>query len=142
MLLLNVDDHHSGDRAYLDVALQHQLDGVVMMGVNERYPAMRTLYGSGFPCMALDLPIAGPRATYVTSDKYAGAFEAVRYLHSLGHRDIATITGPVDSLPAKQRLAGYEDAVRSLDMTTRAECVETGDFFLDSGYACARRAPH
>lgn len=139
MLLLNVDDHHSGDRAYLDVALQHQLDGVVMMGVDDRHPAMRRLYGSGFPCVALDLPIQGPRATYVTSDNYAGAFEAVRYLYGLGHREIATITGPVDSLPAKQRLAGYEDAVRSLVMTKRAEYVETGDFFLDSGYACAQR---
>jgi LacI family transcriptional regulator len=139
VLLLNVDDRRSGDRAYLDIALQHQLDGVVMMGVDERHPAMRTLYGSGFPCVALDLPIRGPRATYVTSDNYAGAFEAVRYLHGLGHRQIATITGPVNSLPAKQRLAGYEDAVRSLDMRLRAEYVETGDFFLDSGYACAQR---
>lgn len=139
MLLLNVDDHRFGDRAYLDVALQHQLDGVVMMGVDDRHPAMRTLYGSGFPCVALDLPIQGPRATYVTSDNYAGAFEAVRYLYGLGHREIATITGPVGSLPAKQRLGGYEDAVRSLGMKARAEYVETGDFFLDSGYACAQR---
>jgi LacI family transcriptional regulator len=139
VLLLNVDDHRSGDRAYLDVALQHQLDGVVMMGVDDRHPAMRTLYGSGFPCVALDLPIAGPRATYVTSDNYAGAAHAVRYLHSLGHRDIATITGPTDLLPAAQRLAGYEDAIRELGLKSPPEYVETGDFFLDSGYSCAQR---
>jgi LacI family transcriptional regulator, galactose operon repressor len=139
VLLLNVDDHRSGDRAYLDIALQHQLDGVVMMGVDDRHPAMRTLYGSGFPCVALDLPIAGPRATYVTSDNYAGAAEAVRYLHSLGHCEIATITGPMDLLPAAQRLAGYEDAIRELGLKTQPEYVETGDFFLDSGYSCARR---
>ncbi|HEU5428003.1 MAG TPA: LacI family DNA-binding transcriptional regulator [Actinocrinis sp.] len=139
VLLLNVDDHRSGDRAYLDIALQHQLDGVVMMGVDDHHPAMRTLYGSGFPCVALDLPIAGPRATYVTSDNYAGAAEAVRYLHSLGHREIATITGPTDLLPAAQRLAGYEDAIRDLGLKTQPEYVETGDFFLDSGYSCAQR---
>jgi LacI family transcriptional regulator len=139
VLLLNVDEHRSGDRAYLDIALQHQLDGVVMMGVDDRHPAMQTLYGSGFPCVALDLPIAGPRATYVTSDNYAGAAEAVRYLHSLGHREIATITGPTDLLPAAQRLAGYEDAIRELGLKTQPEYVETGDFFLDSGYSCARR---
>lgn len=139
VLLLNVEDHRSGDRAYLDIALQHQLDGVVMMGVDDRHPAMRTLYGSGFPCVALDLPIAGPRATYVTSDNYAGAAEAVRYLHSLGHREIATITGPTDLLPAAQRLAGYEDAIRDLGLKTQPEYVETGDFFLDSGYSCAQR---
>src|SRR5438309_468762 len=81
-----------------------------------RHPAVRPLYGSGFPCVALDLPIAGPRATYVTSDNYAGAAEAVRYLHGLGHREIATITGPTDLLPAAQRLAGYEDAIRELGL--------------------------
>jgi LacI family transcriptional regulator len=140
MLLLNVDDNRgSGDRMYLDVALQHQLDGVVMMGVDDRHPAMQTLYGSGFPCVALDLPIEGPRATYVTSDNYAGAAEAVRYLHSLGHTNIATITGPVDSLPAMQRLAGYQEAIRDLGMSTRPEFIETGDFFQESGYACAER---
>jgi len=139
MLLLNVDDHRSDDRAYLDVALQHQLDGVVMMGVDDQHPAIRTLYNSGFPCVALDLPIEGPRATYVTSDNYAGAAEAVHYLHGLGHREIATITGPVDLLPAAQRLAGYMDAIRELGMTTRPEYVEAGDFFIDSGYACAKR---
>ena len=30
VLLLNVDDRRSDDRAYLDIALQHQLDGVVI----------------------------------------------------------------------------------------------------------------
>ena len=70
---------------------------------------------------------------------YAGAAEAVRYLHGLGHREIATITGPVDSLPAMQRLAGYEEAIRELGMTTRPEYIETGDFFQDTGYACAAR---
>jgi LacI family transcriptional regulator len=139
VLLLNVDDHRSSDSAYLDIALQHQLDGVVMMGVDDQHPAIRTLYGSGFPCVALDLPIAGPRATYVTSDNYVGALQAVRYLHELGHREIATITGPLDLLPAARRLAGFEDAVRELGMKAPPEYVETGDFFLDSGYACARR---
>jgi LacI family transcriptional regulator len=97
------------------------------------------LYGSGFPCVALDLPIQGPRATYVTSDNVGGAAEAVRYLHDLGHREIATITGPVDSLPATQRLAGYEQAIGELGMTTRPEYVQIGDFFVESGYTCAQR---
>lgn len=139
VLLLNLDDHRSGDRVYLDAALQHQLDGVVMMGVDDAQPAVRALYSSGFPCVALDLPIEGPRAAYVTSDNYTGAMQAVRYLHGLGHRKVATVTGPVHLLPAAQRLAGYHDAVRSLGMVAETGYVETGDFFLDSGYACGKR---
>ena len=141
VLLLNVDDHNAAERerAYLDAALQHQLDGVVMMGVDDLEPAVRGLYSSGFPCVALDLPIEGPRATYVTSDNYAGAVEAVRYLHGLGHRKVATITGPLNLLPAARRLAGYQDAVRELGMVERPDYVASGDFFLDSGYACGTR---
>jgi LacI family transcriptional regulator, galactose operon repressor len=141
VLLLNVDDHNAADRerAYLDAALQHQLDGVVMMGVDVLEPAVHGLYSSGFPCVALDLPIEGPRASYVTSDNYAGAVEAVRYLHGLGHRKVATITGPLDLLPAKKRMDGFRDAVRELGMVERPDYVLSGDFFLDSGYACGKR---
>jgi LacI family transcriptional regulator len=141
VLLVNVDDHNAADRerGYLDAALQHQLDGVVMMGVDVQEPAVHGLYASGFPCVALDLPIEGPRASYVTSDNYAGAVEAVRYLHGLGHRKVATITGPLELLPAARRLDGFLDTVRELGMVERPDYVMNGDFFLDSGYACGKR---
>jgi LacI family transcriptional regulator len=141
VLLLNVDDPSVADRerGYLDAALQHQLDGVVMMGVNVQGPAAHGLYASGFPCVAFDVPIEGPRASYVTSDNYVGAVEAVRYLHGLGHRKVATITGPLDLLPATRRLDGFLDTVRELGMVERADYVLNGDFFLDSGYACGKR---
>ena len=43
----------------------------------------------------------------VMSDNEGGAIAAVRHLHDLGHRRIATITGMVDSRPGADRLRGY-----------------------------------
>jgi LacI family transcriptional regulator len=139
LLLLNAADHKAEESAFLNAALEHQLDGVVLMGIDERRPAARALYDSGLPCVAFDLPITGRHTTYVTSDNAAGAVEAVHYLHRLGHRRVATITGPADSLPALQRLAGFQATVHALGMETRPEYVQTGDFFLGSGYAAGCR---
>jgi LacI family transcriptional regulator len=140
LILLDVEvDHRRGEGAYLDLARQFQLDGVLVMGVNEHRAALRALYESGFPCVALDTAIAGPRAGCVASDNRAGAAQAVRHLHALGHRRIATVTGPLEMMPAAHRLAGFQDAAEELDLPLEPDYVQTGDFFMDSGYACGRR---
>jgi LacI family transcriptional regulator len=139
VLLLNVEDRDAAEGAYVEAARQHQLDGVVLMGVEDSHPAVRALVRSGLPCVAIDLPITGPRASYVTSANRAGAADAVRHLHALGHRAIATITGPLELLPGADRLAGFLSAAADLGLAVPEAYVRTGDFFLDSGYEAALR---
>jgi LacI family transcriptional regulator len=139
LLLLNVDDRDPGAQAYIDAARQHQLEGIVLMGIDADRPATHTLIDSGLPCVALDMPIQGPHASYVTSDNYAGAVAAVQHLHALGHRRIATVAGPVSMLPAAARLAGFRDAVAEYGLDLPPDYVQSGDFFLASGYAAGQR---
>lgn len=139
LLLVNVDDRDPGAQAYVDAARQHQLEGIVLMGIDADRPATRALVDSGMPCVALDMPIQGPHASYVTSDNYAGAVAAVEHLYSLGHRRIATIAGPVSMLPAGARLEGFRDAIAEHGLDLPPEYVQSGDFFLVSGYAAGQR---
>lgn len=124
--------------AYVRVARQHRLAAVLLMGVDEHHPAVTALVEAEIPCVGLDLPVRGPRATYVTSDNRVGATRAVRHLHRLGHTRIATITGPMDLMPAVERLAGYRLELARLGLPERPEYIRHGDFFLASGYRCAR----
>jgi LacI family transcriptional regulator len=123
---------------YVRAARQHNLEGVLMMAVDERQPTITALVASQVPCVGIDLLVEGPRATCVTSDNRAGAAAAVRHLHALGHRRIATITGPPHMLPAAERLAGYRHELARLGLEYRDEYVARGDFFPPSGYACMR----
>lgn len=118
---------------FVRTAREHSLDGLVLMGVDEGQPAITALLTSEVPCVAVDLPLHGRRAGFVTSDNRAGAASAVAHLHALGHRRIATITGPATSLPAAERLAGYRYQTARLGLPHRQEYVGTGDFFLASG---------
>jgi LacI family transcriptional regulator len=124
---------------YLRAAQQHSLAGVIMMGVDATHPAITALVDSGTPCVGIDLPLHRNRTTYVTSDNRAGAAGAIRHLHDLGHTAIATITGPLDLMPATERLAGYRYEMARLNLTPDPRHIVTGDFFLASGYEAARR---
>jgi LacI family transcriptional regulator len=139
LILLNVDVDRQGPRAYLETAREFQLDGVIVMGLDGHLPAVQALFESGLPCVAVDADIAGPRSGYVTSDNRAGAVEAVRHLYALGHRRIATITGPLELMPAVNRLKGFEQAVGELGLDVPDSYIQSGDFFMDSGYACGTR---
>jgi LacI family transcriptional regulator len=49
--------------------------------------------------------VTGGRTSFVTSDNRRGGELAAEHLLGLGHRRIATITGPLHLLPAAERLA-------------------------------------
>jgi LacI family transcriptional regulator len=125
--------------SYVQIARQHSLAGLIVMGIDEGHPAITALLASSVPCVAVDLPLSGCRAGYVTSDNRAGAAAAVAHLHTLGHRRIATITGPLHLLPAAERLAGYRYQTALFGLPFRSEYIVTGDFFLDSGRSAMRR---
>jgi LacI family transcriptional regulator len=134
LMLLSPQAADHGVNAFVQAAMQHGLDGVVLMGVDADLPALAALINSGRPCVGLDLPVQGSRASYVSSDNVAGAGTAVRHLHGLGHRRIATILGPQSMMAASDRLAGYQAVMGELGLDVPDGYLQEGDFFRESGY--------
>ena len=67
-----------------------------------------------------------------------GARLAVRRLHELGHRRIATIAGLPETKPGGDRLRGYRAEVEALGL----DVIEgVGDFYADSGEAARLAHP-
>jgi len=123
-----------GDFTYLKRCRHHQVDGVVLMGVNRTDPQMIELTASGLPCMSVDVDMLGSRAGYVLSNNEEGARQAVRHLVSLGHKEIALINGPTTSRPGHDRLIGYREAMAEAGLTYRSEYVHNFDFTWQHGY--------
>jgi LacI family transcriptional regulator len=122
---------------YLRRARHHRVDGVVLWGVDSKDPELPALVDAGVPLVTVDLVVAGEHATWVSSDSVEGARLAVRHLHELGHRRIATIAGlPQYTKPGADRLHGYRREMTALGL----KAVEAeGDFYADSGEAAMRR---
>jgi LacI family transcriptional regulator len=141
-LLLFASEHPGngfGSHTYLKRARHHHVDGVVLMGVDAESAEVGRLARSELPCVGVDLELDGPRAGFVISDNAVGAALAVRHLHELGHRRIATVTGLMSSRPGVDRLRGYRDELKRLDLAFRDEYVAYGDFYVDSGRAAITR---
>ena len=125
--------------AFTRTAAQHALDGVALMSVDDHLPAVEALVASGRPCVGLDLPVTGERASWVTSDNDRGGALVAEHLLGLGHRRIATITGPQHLQPARERYDGFCTALAAAGLPLDPELAVPGDFFLASGEAAMRR---
>jgi LacI family transcriptional regulator len=125
--------------AYVGMTRRHHLAGLVLIDSGTDAEAFTAFAQSGLPCVALDVPLSGPRATYVTSDNAGGAAEAVRHLAALGHRRIATITGPRGNAPAAARTEGYRRGLAEAGLPVSEDLVIGGDFYRESGFVGMRR---
>lgn len=124
---------------FLRAVQRHNVDGVVIIDNGTRDPAVLALADAEVPCVALDLRFTGPTCTYITSDNAGGGRQAARHLIERGHRHIATITGPMPTWPAVQRLDGFRAALTEAGITLDDGDVVAGDWYLESGYTAMRQ---
>src|SRR3954469_8705096 len=122
-----------GPHSYLKRARHHAVEGVVLMGLDAEDPELRRLVRAELPWVGVDMQVEGPATEVVMSDNVDGAGQAVRHLHALGHRRIATITGMIESRPGVDRLRGFRAAVKQLGLAYRDDYVRYGDFYAESG---------
>ena len=133
LIFATEDSGEFGQTPYVRRCRHHGVDGVVLMGVDERDPEVQRLADSGIPCMAIDLDISGGRTGQVMSDNMAGAGLALSHLHALGHERIGFISGPLITRPARDRLVGFRQALERAGLPYSDELVAQGDFYVETG---------
>lgn len=140
-LHLLVSSSHS-DHGELIAALRSmrgRIDGLVVMAPDvDAHDALRLVAGH-FPVVVLD-PGSGSHDFHTISIANAqGAHAVTSHLLALGHRRIATITGPERNTDARERLEGYRGALRDARVEPCAGLEIPGDFTERSGYEAAAR---
>lgn len=77
---------------------------------------------------------------WVDSDNYAGGKLAAQFLLEKGSRQLAVVSGPLDMIAGKDRLAGFKDYLSAKGLEP---LVVHGAFTYDSGFNAGRElAPH
>lgn len=141
ILLGDTQQNLERERAYCELFYQRQADGVISLGRNVpfEYDRRRKAPDPQWPPIIMvceyDGTVLLPK---VTIDNERAAFEMVRHLLALGHRDIAYVDGPEDSPLSWQRLAGYIQALNSAGIPVRESLRWRGDFTLASGYVAGQ----
>lgn len=92
-------------------------------------------------CENLDLPLVvidpvnplDERVTSVGATNWAGGVQATRHLLDLGHSRIAFIGGPEHSVPGRERLHGYREALENAGIASDPALTRLGLFDSETG---------
>jgi LacI family transcriptional regulator len=125
-------------KLYPRISRSQLLDGVIVTATRSRDPLIPQLLETRVP-FVLHGRHEDPRVSFVEVDNVAGAYTAVTHLVRLGHRRIALITGPSDSLAAEDRKRGYLNALRERRVPLDEALIVHGDFTESSSYRAMQR---
>jgi len=114
------------------------LDGAIVASASLGDPLISDLLRDRIPFVSVGRYPNKP-VHYVDADNVSGARMAVEHLIRLGHRRIATITGPLDMIAGQERLSGYRQALEARGIPVEEELIVEGDFTEASGTAGMQR---
>lgn len=138
-LMLSLFNSPEGsDAIYQRVLRSAYLDGVIVASATSDDPLIPRLLRDGIPFVLVGRHL-DRRVTYVDVDNLGGARMATEHLIRLGHKRIATVTGPLGMLSAQDRLAGYKQALEAHGLPVDTSLIAEGDYREGGGMAAARR---
>jgi LacI family transcriptional regulator len=138
ILLGNSDDDAEREARYLRLLLAEGAVGIVFVPVAARPTSYAELLRSGVAVVTVDRLVDGLSTDRVSVDNRTGAEEATRHLLRLGHRRIAYVGGPSHLSVARERRAGFRDALRQARLPPGEALVREADFREAGGYAVSR----
>jgi LacI family transcriptional regulator len=120
------------DELYRRLVHSGHLDGVLVASARMDDPLIPQLLHDDVPFILVGRH-SDSRVGYVDVDNVAAARMAVEHLIRLGHKRIATITGPLSMASGEDRLVGYRQALEAHRIPVEDELIVEGDFTEDSG---------
>jgi len=143
IIVCNTEEKIEKELRYLEMFKTNKIKGLIITPKTdqEEYNSkfLYQLEDLGVPIVLLDRGINLSHFNSVFVNNVSGAFSAVTALINEGHKDIAIVSGPMSSIPGRERFFGYENALRSNGIKVNNDLVFHGDFSLNSGYEITQK---
>jgi LacI family repressor for deo operon, udp, cdd, tsx, nupC, and nupG len=129
VLLGDTQNSRERETAYAQLCATRQADGIITL-----LPHLPQVASAGpIPLVNACEYFRDNSVTKVLVDNRKAAQEATGYLVSLGHRDIAFLSGPMNTQICVDRDTGYELALRTAGLSRNPKLTIVGDFSIESG---------
>lgn len=138
VVLCNSDNNPYKEKEYILTMKERFVDGILFAGHTLLDSEIKTLEEDELPLVILDRSPSEKRCLVVRSNNKDGAKMAVNHLLEIGCKKIAHIYGPQEAATAKERLIGFEEAVKEYIWYTPT-LLESGDFTIKGGMIAVER---
>lgn len=135
VILYSTDESEEREQKVLHTMREHRLRGIIITPVSEDCKdtllQLQDFAARSIPVVLLDREVDDPGFDRVVTQDEDGVYRAICSLIRGGHSRIAIVTGPQHSRPGKERLRGYERAMREFGLPIRPEYIRHGDFRME-----------
>jgi LacI family transcriptional regulator len=138
VIFCNTDESQDEEAKYLNVLVQKQVDGMVLVPACCTTESVAFLSDRAVPFVILDRRIPDAQVDTVRCDSERGAYELTDHLLEQGHTQIAILSGPAVVTTAADRVEGFQHALRDAGLDSSR--VYYGAYSVEGGYRTAQRA--
>ncbi|HEY0784916.1 MAG TPA: LacI family DNA-binding transcriptional regulator [Acidobacteriaceae bacterium] len=141
LVLCNADNDPSKEIVYMNELKTYLPAGLIVIPSSDSEITLQAdrFQRDGSVVVCIDRMPQHWKGDSVTVANEDGAMQATQHLVHLGHRRVATVTGPLHLAIAKARLAGFRMALKKGDLQVPADFVQESTFDSAGGYSAALR---
>ncbi len=135
VLVVNSDDSQEKEGRYLKLLYSRRVDGVIITVAGyreEKYSEEELSLMKKMHMVLIDREINGLSVPIVKVNNFGGAYSAVKYLLTMGHKKIMYLAGIEGTRTNQERRKGYLAALKKAHINWKKELV--ADFRLDTAY--------
>ena len=135
VLVVNSDDSQEKEGRYLKLLYSRRVDGVILTvaGYREKeFPEEELSLLKKMNIVLIDREINGMMTPIVKVNNFGGAYSAVKYLLTMGHKKIMYLAGIEGTRTNQEREKGYLTALKEAHIYWKKELA--ADFRLDTAY--------
>ncbi|MDD2231690.1 MAG: LacI family DNA-binding transcriptional regulator [Sphaerochaetaceae bacterium] len=139
-IFISISDYSGqAEMNYLQYAKDNGFAGVFMLNVIENDKLIKLLQSMSAPVILVNRYLRSMDVDVVTIDNYRCGYMATQYLIEHGHKRIAHIAGPQNSITCQNRTLGYMDAMESAGIPVTKDSIYYGDRTYNSGFEIGTR---
>ena len=135
VIICNSENRTDLQNKYIDILIQKSVDGIIFGSVKTREPYINNLLSKGIPYITYHRKLDNKNLTnYVISNDALGIKMAVKYLTTLGHKDIAYISGPSLFSTGRNRLNGFIEARKEFNINQSNDLIKEGGYSQEKSW--------
>ncbi len=139
VIFCSTDEKSERMKTYTDLMMDAGVDGLIFSSVHLHEPVTEKLIDERFPVVLVNRKLSGKSCNYVICNNVNGAYEITEHLINLGHRKIAIITGSPNLSTGRERLKGYQKALKDHGIDFDHNYIIQGPFKRETGYRAAKQ---
>jgi LacI family transcriptional regulator len=135
LMICNSNESIAEERHRVELLLGKCVDGLILIPAGPDGTHLRSLSERNVPVVLADRLLQGFQTDAVLVDNASGTRQAIDYLVDAGRDRFGFIGGDLRITTAKERYAGFCEAITAKGLTVHSDHYKFGDFHTETGYA-------